>query len=182
MILQQKGIGLIEVLVSLLILAVSILGFSALQMRSVQATSETIDRTQTLTLMRSFAEKIRANSSNILLYQQEFNKIRNNNFNPPSEKCLNKVCNAREIVNADVYGFSEQLKNTGLKMALEVCPSTGGSKGVNSVMYSYCLVASWGDTEPTIGADADPSDGHMDCITAKGTYHPKSTCMFMETN
>lgn len=179
---QQQGIGLIEVLVSLLILAVAILGFSALQVRSVQTTSETIDRTQTLTIMRSFSEKIRANSSNIPYYQQEFNKISANRVTRPNKNCMTQVCNANELAQADVYGFSQQLNGTGLKMSLLPCPATGGTKGVNSVMYSYCLVASWGDTEPTIGADADPADGRMDCLTANGTYHPKSTCMFMEAN
>lgn len=36
----QKGVGLIEILVALLVLAIGVLGFVALQYRAVEATSE----------------------------------------------------------------------------------------------------------------------------------------------
>ena len=43
---QQKGVGLIEVLVAVLLLSVAVLGFSALQMRAISATDESLIRTQ----------------------------------------------------------------------------------------------------------------------------------------
>ena len=39
---SQKGVGLIEVMVAVLILAVAVLGFSALQMQAVKATDESL--------------------------------------------------------------------------------------------------------------------------------------------
>lgn len=179
---SQKGVGLIEVLVAIMILALSILGFSAVQMRSVQTTTESVDRAQTLVIMRSFAEKIRANSSQMETYASEFHKISSNSITKPTKLCDSQACTPEEIARADVYNFSLQLNGTGLNMDLHACPSSGGTKKEKSVMYSYCLVASWGDTNPTVGADNDPTDGAMDCLTTMGTYHPKATCMFMETN
>lgn len=41
---NQKGVGLIEIIVALLILSIGILGFIALQYRAVEATSEAINR------------------------------------------------------------------------------------------------------------------------------------------
>lgn len=43
---SQQGIGLIEVLVALLLLAVAVLGFSAMQITAIKATDETILRSQ----------------------------------------------------------------------------------------------------------------------------------------
>jgi len=37
---QQRGVGLVEVLVALLLLAVAVLGFTAMQMSAIKATDE----------------------------------------------------------------------------------------------------------------------------------------------
>ena len=42
----QKGVGLVEVLVALLLLAVGVLGYSILQIRAVDASSEALSRSQ----------------------------------------------------------------------------------------------------------------------------------------
>ncbi|WP_435979808.1 type IV pilus modification protein PilV [Psychrobacter sp. DM4] len=57
---SQYGVGLIEVLVAVLLLSVAILGFSALQVRAVSATDESLVRTKSLTLVRNLAEVMRA--------------------------------------------------------------------------------------------------------------------------
>ena len=57
---QQHGVGLVEVLVAVLLLSVAVLGFSALQVRAVSATDESLVRTKSLTLVRNLAEIMRA--------------------------------------------------------------------------------------------------------------------------
>ena len=57
---QQVGVGLIEVLVAVLLLSVAVLGFSALQVRAIGATDESLVRTKSLTLVRNLAEVMRA--------------------------------------------------------------------------------------------------------------------------
>lgn len=57
---SQHGVGLIEVLVAVLLLSIAILGFSALQVRAVSATDESLVRTKSLTLVRNLAEIMRA--------------------------------------------------------------------------------------------------------------------------
>ena len=57
---NQHGVGLVEVLVAVLLLSVAVLGFSALQMRAISATDESLVRTKSLTLVRNLAEVMRA--------------------------------------------------------------------------------------------------------------------------
>ncbi|WP_339663849.1 type IV pilus modification protein PilV [uncultured Psychrobacter sp.] len=57
---SQRGVGLIEVLVAVLLLSVAVLGFSALQMRAISATDESLVRTKSLTIVRNLAEVMRA--------------------------------------------------------------------------------------------------------------------------
>ena len=58
--MHEQGIGLVEVLVAVLLLSVAVLGFSALQMRAISATDESLVRTKSLTIVRNLAEVMRA--------------------------------------------------------------------------------------------------------------------------
>ena len=59
----QKGVGLIEVLIALLLLAIGVLGYSILQLRAVDASGEALSRSQGMLVLRSLAENMRANSA-----------------------------------------------------------------------------------------------------------------------
>lgn len=56
----QQGVGLIEVLVAVLLLSISVLGFSSLQLRAISATDESLVRTKSMTIVRNLAETMRA--------------------------------------------------------------------------------------------------------------------------
>lgn len=57
---HQQGAGLIEVLVAVLLLSIAVLGFSALQVKAISATDESLVRTKSLTIIRNLAEVMRA--------------------------------------------------------------------------------------------------------------------------
>lgn len=58
---KQKGITLIEVLVTLLVTTVGLLGLAALQLKALQATADSGQRTQAVWLMQDLVERMRAN-------------------------------------------------------------------------------------------------------------------------
>lgn len=58
---NQKGVGLVEVLVALLLLAIAVLGFAALQLKAVDASAEANQQVLALTIARDLAERMRAN-------------------------------------------------------------------------------------------------------------------------
>lgn len=57
----QRGVALLEVLVSFLILSVGLVGFSALQARALKATQSTLQRTKAAMLANSILDSMRAN-------------------------------------------------------------------------------------------------------------------------
>lgn len=59
----EKGFGMIEVLVAILVLAIGVLGFAGLQARAVQASGESYYRTQAMSIAQDLAERFRVNSS-----------------------------------------------------------------------------------------------------------------------
>lgn len=92
----QQGIGLIEVLVALMLLAIAVLGFTAMQMTAVKATDESLMRTRALTVMRGAAEMMRANPTGICAFKLALNntslKFVDNSDNPQTMNVLNSGC------------------------------------------------------------------------------------------
>lgn len=188
----QTGVGLIEVMVALLLLSVAVLGYSALQGQAIKSTNEAYERTQSLVMMRTIAEKIRANPSGITTYETQINASTANSA--PSTQCglngtVTALCTPAEIAVAESYLLKTELTNYDFQIQMHPCPSTGGT-GANvatNIMYSYCLISAWGDTTATIG-----NDDETDCLTAQvaaaenvaaqagGNYYPAATCMMME--
>ncbi|WP_171265819.1 type IV pilus modification protein PilV [Acinetobacter haemolyticus] len=162
---KQKGVGLIEVLVSLLILAVGILGFVALQYRAVEATSEAINRVQAINIARDMAERIRANRDGLETYKTQIqaDDVNQTNF---TTDCIASACNATAMADFDVSQVVTKASSLGMTMNMRTC--SGNSDGRN------CIYVAWGDTRATDGTGA----GHCTNGTA---YQASSTCVIMET-
>lgn len=75
---HQRGVGLMEILVALLVLAIGVLGFIALQYRAVEATSESGYRVQAINLARDMAERIRVNRGAIAAYENKLSETQAN--------------------------------------------------------------------------------------------------------
>lgn len=188
----QLGVGLIEVMVALLLLSVAVLGYSALQGQAIKATNESFERSQSLVIMRTIGEKIRANPNAIGTYET---LLKQPSATVPTNKCgldgqaITTLCTSTELATAESYNITTELSNYDFKVQMHPCPNTGGTSAsaATSIMYSYCLISAWGTTTPTIGTDSE-----KDCLSkrilkeddsvlqAGGNYYPKSTCMMME--
>lgn len=68
---RQSGFGLIEVLVSLLILAIGLLGLGSLQTTGLTMTSEARNRSQAIFLAEDLFERARANRQNLSAYDTD---------------------------------------------------------------------------------------------------------------
>ena len=178
---SQRGVGLIEVMVSLLILAVAVLGYVALQGQAIKVTDESLERSQSLVIMRNIAEQIRANPSAIPTYKDKLN-AEAMPTTAPSSTCgldgsaVTTLCSPEQLAEANTYYARQEISDYGFNIQIHPCPSTGGSTDPEkNIMYSYCLFSAWGDTTHTIGTDAN-----KDCLNESGIYYTKATCMMME--
>ncbi|MCJ8161401.1 type IV pilus modification protein PilV [Acinetobacter zhairhuonensis] len=167
---SQKGVGLIEILVALLVLAIGILGFIALQYRAVEATSEAINRVQAMNIARDMAERIRANRDGFATYKSQTSDPGNQaGF---TINCMTATCTAANLADFDVAQVTQKASNLG--MTVNMLPCVENQDGRN------CLYVAWGDTSATNG------NGSGDCT--KGTSYNNgsvgnrpSTCVIMET-
>jgi len=159
----QHGVGLMEVLVAMLILAIGVLGFIALQYRAVEATSESGYRVQAINLARDLAERVRVNRGAVDIYMESIEDP--DEQTTSVKKCFTENCTTSELADFDVAQVTARARSVGMTMNVIECQ--GNMDGRN------CVYVAWGDTSATDGV------GEGDC-TNSTAYNPASTCLIME--
>ena len=161
---HQRGMGLMEILVALLVLAIGVLGFIALQYRAVEATSESSYRVQAINVARDLAERVRVNRGALATYESEIQTPANQSGF--AKNCFEESCSTTELADFDVAQISNRARTIG--MAVNYLPCSGNTDG------RRCIYIAWGDTAPTNG-----NVGEGNC-TLGNSYDPNSTCLIME--
>ena len=161
---HQKGVGLMEVLVALLILAIGVLGFVALQYRAIEASTEGENRIQAINIARDVAEKIRVNRSAMDTYVATIADPSITDL--PTTNCFNDFCTPIQKAQFDGAWVRLSARQKGMMVNMMGCPGIANNR--------QCIYVAWGDTAAT--ADGDD----VDCTTNTGTYTPNSTCVVME--
>lgn len=181
--IQQQGVGLVEVLVALLLLAVAVLGFTAMQMAAVKATDESLMRTRALTVMRGGAEAMRTNTDGINAFKaalngssdavsidgksiKKYSCVQNDSTKPAA----NASCTIKQLATRDALLLKSYAAANDILIGLvpDGCPGTVGNQ------VRQCFVASWGAT--TLALD----DSDKACANADGTYKNGAECFIME--
>lgn len=160
---HQRGVGMMEILVALLILAIGVLGFVALQYRAMEATAESTSRIQAITIARDLAERIRVNRNSFSVYKTELGTAANQTTY--ATNCLTADCSDTDLADFDVAQTTSRAKTFGMTMNIMDCQDTKNRS---------CIYVAWGDSSATDGA------GSGDC-TNGNAYNPNSTCIIMET-
>lgn len=169
MINNQRGVGLIEVIVSLAILAIAVLGFAALQFRALDAVQEANDRTAAMTLARDIAEKIRVNRTQLNEYKSKINA----SGSTVVKSCIKSdtqsavvttttMCNQSEMASFEASQILGIAKQKNMTMIINDCQ--GGDR--------QCVYVAWGGTVITATSQAN-------CMVS-GVYVAGAKCLVME--
>ncbi|WP_131668421.1 type IV pilus modification protein PilV [Psychrobacter pygoscelis] len=165
---NQVGVGLVEVMVAVLLLAVAVLGFSALQLRAVKATDESLVRTQAMSIVRGLSESMRDNTEQLATYQT----VINGSSTTASKTCSNfedaNKCTPAEIATKEAIIAKNAAMASGVKLGIADCPNTDGFAEVK------CVIAAWNDTNAAFGSEDN------DCATTSGMYNTKASCVIVE--
>lgn len=153
---SQKGVGLIEVLVALILLSIAVLGFVALQIRAVTATTEASMNVQATNIARDLAERMRMNREGLLDYKSD---------ESAATKCAAEFCTPKEMAQYDYAQVSKHATDLGMNMNVLNCQG--------STLVRKCVYVAWGGTTATNGTAA------TDC-TNGAAYIPNAQCIIME--
>lgn len=159
---NQQGVGLIEVIVALVILAVAVLGFSAMQMRAVATSTEAANNVYATNIARDLAERLRVNREGLKALQGTDGAFSNTTS---SKNCGTTTCNATEMAQYDYTEVATRATNLGMEMDVLPCQGMSSSRS--------CVYVAWGDTTPTNGKGAPH-------CTDDNSYVADAQCVIME--
>lgn len=162
----QEGVGMMEVLVALILLAIAVMGFIALQVRAASAGGEAFERTQAMAIAQDLAERVRLNPTQVAHYATASNW----KDGLDGDACETGDCTVQDLANYDIAqvmnAAASLLPNGQVRMA-----ECEGSAPGN---VFHCIYVSWNETAPQAGSDS------ADCMTDKGSYRNDATCIMME--
>lgn len=197
---SQRGVGLIEVMVAVLLLSVAVLGFSALQMRAITATDESLVRTKSLTIVRNLAEVMRAYpESYVTGSETDFSSGSSTDIGAQptiqavvssaaidtviidteeisingDNNCLSTSaipCNINQLVAREGLLIKKMATDSDIALSVATCPGTS----TTSIQNQMCIITAWNGTQAII-SDADDA-----CATTNGVYKLGSHCLISE--
>lgn len=157
----QRGVGLIEVMVAVLLLSIAVLGFSALQVRAVSATDESLVRTKSLTIVRNLAEVMRA-------YPEAYVK---EGGTPPFESILStEFADLSLAERAAVVPTIQAVVNSSATDTVTISHVKTNSDGTTTSVSKTVSVLATGENCLSIETTTD----------ADGNKVPKQTCTINE--
>ncbi|PNE02726.1 hypothetical protein A15D_01766 [Alcanivorax sp. MD8A] len=160
---RQSGVGLIEVMIALLVLAIGVLGYAGMQLTALKAAEDANSRAQATLLAQDALERFLANETAMDTYTDasSWPKASMEPGVKPADlnDCINKVCTADEIAEWDVSMLAWQAAN--------LLP--GGMIAVDECEHSdqvSCVAVSWNDQTPQTCFDAGGvvTDEGTECV------------------
>ncbi|MDM1756728.1 MULTISPECIES: type IV pilus modification protein PilV [Acinetobacter] len=173
----QKGVGLIEVIVALVILVIAVLGFVALQVRAIEASQDSVFKTQAVHLMQSLSESIRVNNTAKANYVTDVNTYLLASSKPTATvNCNTTVCTPAQLSTFESYAIARQAAIQGLSLGIATCPGIATNTPVAD--RRLCIFSVWKDTTLT-GTAANLNV--TSCMSNTGVYVASSNCLMMES-
>lgn len=164
---SQKGVGLMEVLVAMLVLAIAVLGYAALQIRATAATAEAMKRSDALILLNGLAEKIRINPTG--MYKEAI---------PTNLPNCSAGCNAKNQALYDLKQTQDIATSKNISLGVIDCVNTSKSQ------TRLCLIAAWDGTKPMSNAYDTTATNAVEpenaCLSTNGKYINNSHCLVLE--
>tara|TARA_R110000772_G_scaffold90923_20_gene187321 strand:- start:748 stop:1284 length:537 start_codon:yes stop_codon:yes gene_type:complete len=132
--LQSKGFSLIEVLISLSILAAGLLGMTALQNEALQFNQAAFTDSQAQFLINDMVERIRANRGNNT-YAIAFNEVAPEAF----VDCSSVTCSSNQMATWDIEQWRDLVESTVADDGVSYLPGGESQILFNSLNQTYII-------------------------------------------
>jgi type IV pilus assembly protein PilV len=174
---HQRGAGLIEALVAVLVLSIGLLGMLGMQTAALKFEQSSWIRSALSSSIASLADRIRANSEAVATaysfastYADERTAIEANptTYFSPAKNCDTTVCNAAELAAYDLLTWRQDLNQQLPGAAGFVIPT--GTKGVD---LRFLVTVAWFDKD---NVNADVLQAPAICAAATTGIAARNCC------
>ena len=104
----SRGYLLLEVLVSLVLIAIGVLGMAGLQTVGITMNNSSLLRSKAALLANEMAERVRANLAGASAPVNAYNALTGS---PSSPGCIGSGCNSSQVAQNDYYEWSNELSS-----------------------------------------------------------------------
>ncbi len=156
---RQAGIGMIEVLMAVLVVAIGVLGYAGLQLRALDSTNQAYARSQATLLAQAVVERILANPSSYAYYIDPNNWPTDAPAAQLDQTCHTGDCTPAGIAAWDVSQLRWQTWNLLPAGRVDVSPCVGSQL--------QCVRVSWNETLPSECEDATGVVSGVDCFVVE---------------
>jgi type IV pilus assembly protein PilV len=164
--LRQKGMTLVEILVSIVILLIGLLGLAGLIVRSNQGEMESYQRIQALQLLQDMSERLRANGAAASCYSDGATGLTlgtGRNEDIPLCTASSTTQQQKDMAQRDLEEWDASLKGgseiTAYSSKAGAMIGAIGCISYDSALDEYLIAVSWQGLMPTSGpelADGSP--------------------------
>jgi type IV pilus assembly protein PilV len=155
---RQRGVGLIEVAIALLIMSVGTLGLAGLQIAAKRMGYEAIQRTEAAALAMDLLERIRANRSALPAYDvAALGAAAGSPLPAPLTYCDRQRCSSVELAFWDLWQWERALEGAAVAGSAGGLLRPGACIRVNEQLVT--LRINWQGFRPLDAAPAGPGCG-----------------------
>jgi type IV pilus assembly protein PilV len=158
----QRGDTMIEVLVTVIIIAIGVLGAAALQVTTLKNLSTSNSASIAAMVVEDFSERMRANPTAALAG----NYVHSQAPDPPYPNCVKKACNTTDLATYDMGSWWTQLSDALPLASGEVTRNAGSNTFVITVRWDEDRNGSTGTDCPT------KSTADLECYRFNVTVTP----------
>jgi type IV pilus assembly protein PilV len=156
---KQNGFSMLEVLITLLIIAVAMLGTAGLQLNALRLNKSSQTRTQAIFLASDIAERMEANKAQAILGSYAI--AATSSVIAPSTFCDTAACNPLSLANWDLYQWGTAIS------ALPTATWSITSTGTNPITYTIAInwVERVDNKTSTTSGQSNIQDGYISTRT-----------------
>lgn len=175
--MRQSGFSLIEVIITMFIVAIGVLGLAGLQVRALNAEIESVSRGQAMLMVNELADRIESNLANISGYNQSgvtFGTGHTNtcvSANPGSLTAQASCCRAiTNIANRDLCEWDLALQGIGTSSGANKLGGLGQARGcvaLTATANVYQVDIVWQGRDATGAVPSDVTCGSTAITTRR---------------
>lgn len=175
----QQGVGMIEVLVAVLLLAVGILGLAGMQLTAKRAGNEAHHRTTAIMLSQSLLEKIRNNPHSLSRYV--FTWISGAELPVAASDCAAARCTTTQMAAYDINQWVRELRGDAETQTIDNSTVNTGGLPDPAVCVQYIVptfvsvTISWRGHKSMMASSS--MTGHCSALANTGLYGTDNTYM-----
>ena len=163
---RQRGVGMIEVLVAVLVFAVGIMGMTAMQLAAKRSSDEATQRSIATSLARDIIERIRANPDQVADYVVDELGSAAVAF---TTNCNTASCTPAALAERDLFEWNELLQGASERVTIGGATTNAGGL----VDSRACITNNNGNVAVAItwkGVNEMTNPAESDCGEASGLY------------